>query len=208
MEYAGEINADYNDIVSNTNVLGVVDKVEAIVLNEDSTSGKAIVNEFLTKVGAVFNTDGKADPNGTKWENLDSRTRARVLLNNITQKNIRDILGESGKTISNLDRQIVERLVGTLKAGTTDAEILETLELTRSGIITNRNNSARRLNTNYLGMQKYGDVDLINNPDILSYIKNGVLQNTQYSGGGSSKSGQNDSGFDFLERVSITLQGT
>jgi len=182
IKLAGEINADYNDVVSATNVLEIVDRVESIVLNEDTTSGRAIVNEFLTKVGSVFNSDGQPDPNGDRsWSELEPRVRARVLLNQITQKNIRDILGESGKTISNLDRQIVENLVGSLNIGRTDAEILETLKLTRDGITTNLQNSASRLKTNYTGMQKYGDMDLIGSKNINAYINTGALKDTIYS---------------------------
>ena len=182
IDLAGEINADYNDVVSSTNVLEVVDRVESIVLNEDTTSGKAIVKEFLTKAGSIFNVKtGKPDPNGVSWDKLDSRTRARVLLNQITQKNIRDILGESGKTISNLDRQIVERLVGSLEIGKTDAEVLETLNETRKGITTNLQNASNRLKTNYAGMSKYGDLSLIGSPNISTFISSGELKDTIYS---------------------------
>ena len=197
IDLAGEMNADYNDIISNRNVLEVIDRVEAIVLNEDTTSGKAIVSEFLTKAGSVFNVKtGKADPNGKSWDQLDSRTRARVLLNQITQKNIRDILGESGKTISNLDRQIVERLVGTLKAGTTDAEVLETLQLTRSGVMANRDNSISRLESNNIGMRKYGDINLVKNTKLLDYLRTGILEESNYSNQYTSFS---------LPRTKITL---
>mgnify|MGYP003114726869 FL=1 len=182
IDLSGQINADYNDVVSATNVLEVVDRVESIVLNEDTTSGKAIVKEFLTKVGSIFNVKtGKPDPNGVRWDKLDARTRARVLLNQITQKNIRDILGESGKTISNLDRQIVERLVGSLEAGKTDAEVLETLNETRKGITTNLQNASNRLKTNYTGMSKYGDLSLIGSPNITTFISSGELKDTIYS---------------------------
>ena len=181
IDLAGQINADYNDVVSATNVLEVVDRVEAIVLNEDTTGGKAIVQEFLTKVGSVFNADGQPDPNGKGWDQLDSRTRAKVLLNQITQKNIRDILGESGKTISNLDRQIVENLVGSLKIGKTDAEVLEALNLTRQGINVNLENAVSRLKTNYTGMKNYGDLNLIGSPQIFDYINTGKLKDTIYS---------------------------
>ena len=181
IDLAGQINADYNDVVSATNVLEVVDRVEAIILNEDTTGGKAIVQEFLTKVGSVFNSDGQPDPNGKGWDQLDSRTRAKVLLNQITQKNIRDILGESGKTISNLDRQIVENLVGSLKIGKTDAEVLEALNLTRQGINVNLENAVSRLKTNYTGMKNYGDLNLIGSPQIFDYINTGKLKDTIYS---------------------------
>ncbi len=181
IDLAGQINADYNDVVSATNVLEVVARVEAIVLNQDTTGGKAIVQEFLTKVGSVFNADGQPDPNGKGWDQLDSRTRAKVLLNQITQKNIRDILGESGKTISNLDRQIVENLVGSLKIGKTDAEVLEALNLTRQGINVNLENAVSRLKTNYTGMKNYGDLNLIGSPQIFDYINTGKLKDTIYS---------------------------
>ena len=57
------------------------------------------------------------------FENLDSRTQVDAIVNALRQENIRDILGESGRTISNLDREIVAEIFGSIKSTTSAAEI-------------------------------------------------------------------------------------
>ena len=41
--------------------------------------------------------------------------RAKVMLKVLTNRNIKEILGESGRTISNIDRQIAEKIMGSLR---------------------------------------------------------------------------------------------
>ena len=103
------------------------------------------------------------------------------MLNQIKQKNIRDILGESGKTISNLDRQIVDELVGSLNIFKTDAEALEAIRLTREGILTNMSGARARLKSNYIGMENYGDMSLIQNDDLIDYMETGELAGNPYA---------------------------
>ena len=181
IDLAGEINADYNEVVSATNTLDIVGRVEEIILNEDTTSARAVIQEIFDKAGAVFNTDGQPDPKGKGWNELSPRLRAKVLLNQIKQKNIRDILGESGKTISNLDRQIVDELVGSIEFFKTDAEALEALRLTKEGILTNMSGAIARLKTNYIGMENYGDMSLIQNDDLIDYMETGELAGNPYA---------------------------
>jgi hypothetical protein len=181
IDLAGQINADYNEVVSATNTLEIVDRVEEIILNQDTTSAKAVIQEIFDAAGAIFNTDGQPDPKGKGWNELSPRVRAKVLLNQIKQKNIRDILGESGKTISNLDRQIVDELVGSLSIGKTDAAALEALKLTREGILTNMSGAIARLKSNYIGMENYGDMSLIQNDDLVDYMETGNLQGNPYA---------------------------
>ena len=181
IDLAGQVNADYNEVVSANNTLGIVGRVEEIILNEDTTSAKAVIQEIFDKAGAVFNTDGQPDPEGKGWNELSPRVRAKVLLNQIKQKNIRDILGESGKTISNLDRQIVDELVGSLQFFKTDAEALEALRLTREGILTNMSGAIARLKSNYIGMENYGDMSLIQNDDLIDYMETGQLAGNPYA---------------------------
>ena len=57
------------------------------------------------------------------FEDLDSRTQVDAIVNALRQENIRDILGESGRTISNLDREIVAEIFGSIKSTTSAAEI-------------------------------------------------------------------------------------
>ena len=178
---AQEINADYNDIVSANNTLEIVGRVEDIISNEDTTSFKAFAGELLEKGQSLFDINGNPTDSGKSFADLEPRTRAKVLLNQIKQKNIRDILGESGKTISNLDRQIVEELVGSISLGKTPQETLEALKLTKESIFNNLNASQNRLKSNYNFANVEGGLYLISdNTRILDYLKTGILNQTAY----------------------------
>jgi len=61
--------------------------------------------------------------------------RVNSVLKVIRQANVREILGESGKTISNLDRQIVDEVFGDIKLGTPASVSLKKLEDSRQNII-------------------------------------------------------------------------
>ena len=179
-----EMNADYNDIVSATNTLEIVGRVEDIVNNKDTTSFKAFAKELLEKGQSLFDLDGKPSESGKTFEMLEPRTRAKVLLNQIKQKNIRDILGESGKTISNLDRQIVEELVGSISLGKTPQETLEALRITKASIFNNLDAAQNRLKTNaFFARENDGLYLIAENNNIINYLSTGVLPSTKYSSG-------------------------
>ena len=72
---------------------------------------------------------------GRPFEELKPRTRANALLNVLRQANVREILGESGKTISNLDRQIVEDVFGDIKITTPVSISIKKLEDSRVRIV-------------------------------------------------------------------------
>ena len=170
---AQEMNADYNEVISGSNTLNTINRVREIVLNEDTASVAAFIGEITEKVGVFFDIDGKPSKTGTKFEDLEPRTRAKVLLNNIKQANIREILGESGKTISNLDRQIIDQLVGSLTLGTNPNEVLETLDLTKRSVLTNIQAAQSRLQTNFTFAVQEGDYGLSlieNNDSLINYI--------------------------------------
>ena len=175
---AQEMNADYNEVISGGNTLNTINRVKEIVLNEDTASAKAFIGEITEKVGVFFDFDGKPSKTGKKFEDLEPRVRAKVLLNNIKQANIREILGESGKTISNLDRQIIDQLVGSLTVGTNPTEVLETLSLTERSVLTNLQAARNRLQTNYNFAIEEGDYGfglIKDNQSLLNYIQ--ILQN-------------------------------
>ena len=170
---AQEMNADYNEVVSGSNTLNTINRVKEIVLNEDTSSVKAFIGEITEKVGVFFDVNGKPSKTGKKFEDLEPRVRAKVLLNNIKQANIREILGESGKTISNLDRQIIDELVGSLTLGTNPIEVLETLSLTERSVLTNIQAAQSRLQTNFTFAVEEGDYGLSlieNNDSLINYI--------------------------------------
>ena len=184
-----EMNADYNDIVSATNTLEIVGRVEEIINNQDTTSVKSFLGEMLERGQALFDLDGNPSKSGKSFAQLEPRTRAKVLLNQIKQKNIRDILGESGKTISNLDRQIVEDLVGSIALGKTPQETLEALRITKASIFNNLDAAQNRLKTNALFAKDNDGLYLIaENNNIINYLATGVLPTTEYNPGFADQS--------------------
>ena len=84
------------------------------------------LQESMTKLAAAAGM-----PVG-EWKKLDPRTRINSTLEVLTQASVRDILGESGKTISNLDRQIVADIFGNLTVFTDPSVIKDKLKRTRT----------------------------------------------------------------------------
>jgi len=93
-------------------------------------SAKSIMEEGeITGLGAIagtlFNQAMSFLPGGSTRP-LTPRQRAIVVLEQIANGNIKTITGESGRTISNVDRQIAEKLVGSLKnPATSETEVLD-----------------------------------------------------------------------------------
>ena len=71
----------------------------------------------------------------TEWANLPAEVRTKKILEITSQRSVRSILGESGKTISNLDRQIVAQIFGNVDIWTSPAELRKILSNSRSNII-------------------------------------------------------------------------
>ena len=96
-------------------------------------SAKSIMKEGeITGLGAIagtlFNQAMSFLPGGSTRP-LTPRQRAIVVLEQIANGNIKTITGESGRTISNVDRQIAEKLVGSLKnPATSETEVLDRID--------------------------------------------------------------------------------
>ena len=95
-----------------------------------ATGLKGFFGEYADMIEAAIKSD-----TGKDFDELQPRTRVNSILNVIRQANVREILGESGKTISNLDRQIVNEVFGDIKLGTPAAVSLKKLEDSRNNII-------------------------------------------------------------------------
>ena len=70
-----------------------------------------------------------------KWKDLSSRSRINATLEVLTQMSVREVLGESGKTISNLDRNIVAEIFGNLTIFTDPSVIKDKLTRTRNTVL-------------------------------------------------------------------------
>jgi hypothetical protein len=79
---------------------------------------------------------------GRDFEELSADSKVEALTKVVKQKNLQAILGESGRTISDKDRQIIETVFGTLDAFTNVDAVLGTLRESRRGLA--QNNAKRK----------------------------------------------------------------
>jgi hypothetical protein len=90
------------------------------------------------------------------WNNLSAAKRTDLILKTVTQRSVRDILGESGKTISNLDRELVADIFGSVNVFTTPAELKKKLTDSRAQIIESMRTQQDTITSNATALQEAG----------------------------------------------------
>ncbi len=111
-----ERNRNVNELLSNqldsfnrTEInISKIDYVLSI-LDDDATGFRGLLGQAFDSVNAFFGGDIDKE-----FAELSARERADKLLLALRQQDIRAILGESGRTISNLDREIVADIFGDI----------------------------------------------------------------------------------------------
>ena len=98
-------------------------------------------------------------------ETSDS-TKIQQAIEQVKQRSIREILQESGRTISDLDRQIVDKIFGTLDLYTPADQILKKLKGARDGLINSNKEKQRKINTS---------LDLVQNPAYKGFGTKAIL---------------------------------
>jgi hypothetical protein len=175
-----ELNQSLRDFKKGENTLSNLNTVIKILETEDATGIKGFFGEATDMIESAIKSD-----TGKKFEDLEPRTRANALLKVLRQANVREILGESGRTISNLDRTIVEDVFGDIKLGTPRAVSLKKLKDSRKNIIGNLEQSRDQITSaktffdlaqfnSPVYMKNYDLINLINNFDFdnaMDYIK-------------------------------------
>ena len=91
---------------------------------------------------------------GRDFDTSDA-TQIQQAINQVKQRSIRDILQESGRTISDLDRQIVDKIFGEIDLFTPPDQIAKKLRKARNDLIDSNREKQRTISTSY---------DLIQNP--------------------------------------------
>ena len=131
------------------------------VINEDLNDPKAFgVGGWIAKISNDL--AAAAGMGAEKWGNLSSAKRTEIILEVTAQRSVRNILGESGKTISNLDRDIVAKIFGSVNIFTSKAEIQKKLENSRSNIIEGMRANQNQVISRASGLRKVGyDSDMI-----------------------------------------------
>ena len=104
------------------------------VIQTLESGGATGLKGFFGEAADIVEAAIKSDT-GKDFDELSPRMRVNSVLKVIRQANVREILGESGKTISNLDRQIVDEVFGDIKLGTPASVSLKKLEDSRQNII-------------------------------------------------------------------------
>jgi hypothetical protein len=130
----------------------LVKELKTILSEEKPTALSSFALDILEKAKNALGQDAynKIVGDEKNFKALPSTTRARVLATLISQANIREILGESGRTISNFDRTIVEELSTKIDLGEPAAA-----NITRLSEIERRlTNSSKRNLDNIKNAQK------------------------------------------------------
>ena len=149
--------------------------------NEDLTS-------FASKVGATVDDllIAAKIKKGTDVTKMSDTKRAQVALDILTNANIKEILGESGRTISNIDRDIAERIAGNLNMKTLQsvAELKLRLGQNLKNITSKKNEAQRNIKSSVRFLAPYDPESI--DPEILKIYLEELGQ--QMPAGYSSKS--------------------
>ena len=76
-------------------------------------------------------------------------TQITNAIEQVKQRSIREILNESGRTISDLDRQIVEKIFGGIDLTTAPSEIIKKLRKGRADLQNNNRDKQRKISVTY-----------------------------------------------------------
>ena len=145
--------ADYNNAVAaeelTTGVLNILADPSSGNITTFANKIGIRVDEFLNAAGVKSTTD---------IEKMEPGKRAKVMLKILTNRNIKEILGESGRTISNIDRQIAERIISSLELFKLEDDVatmkLKLQENLRS-ITTKKDNSQRNIKNSVMFLAPY-----------------------------------------------------
>jgi len=158
---------DYNNALAGYNLANQV--LEFAKTDEDlATFGAkfgAFGDRLLAQAGLKKITD---------VEDMKPIERAQVALKILTNANIKEILGESGRTISNIDREIAKSVVGDLEDFTklnTLADIKIKLEENLNNITQKGNLAQRQIRSNVQFLLGYTPDLFETDPEVLEIIQ-------------------------------------
>ena len=151
VKFEDEISTALKNFDEDERILSSINQV----LNEDINDPTAFgAKGFLGKINdKLRNAAGFGE---TEWENLSAEVRTEKILEITAQRSVRNILGESGKTISNLDRDIVARIFGNVNIWTSPAELKKILGDSRSNIIEGMRSSQNSIITRATALRRVG----------------------------------------------------
>ena len=141
-----------------------IDEVIAILDAGGATGFEGLRDKLITQA-LTFVRGGPKN-----WSQLDPRTRADAILKVLQQENIREILGESGRTISNLDREVIKEVFGNITVFTPEAVIREKLQNSRKKTLMSANETKGKIQTDL------GFFDRINQPSSVELLNKELIE--------------------------------
>jgi len=181
---------DYN------NAVAAQELAESVI---DFANGNSNIATFGAKIGAGMD-DLLAAAGVKTFNNVDQLSdtkRAQIALTILTNRNIKEILGESGRTISNIDRDIAKKVVGSLDILKLDniATLKATLDDNIRSIVEKRNQAQRNIQASVRFLAPY-DPDAIDSEILKIYLDElGQQMPAGYTSKSSSSSPDSDAIF-------------
>jgi hypothetical protein len=130
---------------------------------------------FGSKIGATIEDIGAAI--GFKEiENVDQLSdtkRAQIALDILANRNIKEILGESGRTISNIDRDIANRIIGNLDITKIQSipELKQRLSDNIKSIVEKKNDAQRKIISSAQFLSQYMPNLFNEDPELLEIMQ-------------------------------------
>ena len=194
-EASVKLNQDVRDY---NNALAAQELAQSVI---DFANGDSNLASFTSKIGAtVADVVGGFTGELDDPSKLSSTRRAQIALEILTNRNIKEILGESGRTISNIDRDIAKRVVGSLDNLKLDtvAAIKIKLDDNIGSIIQKRNEAQRNIKSRTLYISRYSP-ELIDEEIATIFFKDFATPLDQFISSQGKISGGYDSSITFID---------
>ena len=155
------VSVEMNQSIQDYNNALAAEKMAQSVI--DLANGNEDLATFGAKLGAsvddILAAAKLKDLND--FNDLSDTAKARIALTELTNRNIKEILGESGRTISNIDRDIASRIVGTLDLTkiSSVAALKKTLRNNIESITEKRNKAQRDIKSSVIFFADIGRLD-------------------------------------------------
>ncbi len=154
IDFANEIKRDISDFEGGLAATGFTDyAIEIIEEAKEKNEAVGGLRGFLSKmVDKGFAFAGAP----RDFENMSADSKVEALLKVVKQKNLQAILGESGRTISDKDRQIIEEVFGSLGIFESTDAVLGKLYESRRGLAQANSERKSRIQDNLPYLRTYG----------------------------------------------------
>ena len=130
VKFEDELRTAIKNFDEDERIVSDINQIINVDLNDpDAFGAKGYITKISNDLAAAAGMGAK------EWSDLSAAKRTQLILDVTAQRSVRNILGESGKTISNLDREIVAKIFGSVGIFTSPAEIKKKLENSRANII-------------------------------------------------------------------------